>query len=212
MKIDSNTDFLDGGKNSCKNAIVLKDSASNLYQGTNKHVALFLLYTSCEELEKAIFCLFVHYGHLNKSQINSVFGLHKLKIILFEKIFNDKAIELKNVEFVLNGKPLKSIDLKKLAQQNDALWQKYKQEREGCLYVEPQGRNWHYPKSIANIEKKWDDVSTKWLGLYAFYTVLEKNELDGDLGNFSLVVKRPAGQSKSLSLTFSGSGKAVSRT
>jgi chaperone required for assembly of F1-ATPase len=71
MEIDPTTDFLDGGENSCKNAEAL-ESANNLYQGANKHIALFLLYTSCEELEKAIFCLLVHHKHLNHEQINSI--------------------------------------------------------------------------------------------------------------------------------------------
>lgn len=209
VEINSSTNFLDGGKKSCENAEILRDSAESLYQGTNKHIALFLLYTSCEELEKAIFCLLVHYKHLNQEQINSVFKFHKLKIILFEKIFNDKIIGLNNGKFVLNGKPLKSSNLKKLEQENDPLWKKYKQEREGCLYVEPQGKNWYDPKSITDVEKRWSDTDTKWHGLNALYKSLKKNGLKDDFNIFSLVVIVQKGQNQKDTLIFNGTGKAM---
>lgn len=208
MKIDSGTDFLNGGETSHENAEVLKESANDLYQGSNKHVALFLLYTSCEELEKAIFCLLVHFKHLNHTQINSVFTLHQLKIIFFEKIFIDNTFEYINGDYLLDGELLKNIDFQKIVQQNDTSWKKYKKERESCLYVEPQGKNWHQPKSIIDIEKKWSDTNRKWHGLSAFYKFLENGSGD-DCNIVSLIVNVSNGQNKSDMLIFNGTGKAM---
>lgn len=202
-------DFLDGGRNSCENAEALKESASSLYQGTNKHIALFLLYTSCEELEKAIFCLLVHFKHLNQTQIDSIFRLHQSKIILNEKIFISNIFSDINGEYFLDGEILKSIDFQKIIQQNDASWETYKKERESCLYVEPQGENWHYPKAITDVEIRWNETNRKWHLNRAFYKLVEQNGLDDDFNITSLIVVTPNGQSENDVSIFNGTGKAL---
>ena len=86
------------------NALVLKDSANLAFQNNHsKNHALFLLHTSFEELQKGIFCMFVHRGFMSSSQIELIFIKHEAKIILFEKIFENPTFSMKKNQFYLDG-------------------------------------------------------------------------------------------------------------
>ncbi|MDE1830262.1 MAG: hypothetical protein KGI25_08065 [Thaumarchaeota archaeon] len=81
------TDYFEGALTACHNAINLKDSAHQLCSSRNAHHGLFLLYTAREELEKAVFCLFAHYGHVTPQQIDIVFRSHAARFFsLIESI------------------------------------------------------------------------------------------------------------------------------
>ncbi|SMH70237.1 AbiV family abortive infection protein [Candidatus Nitrosotalea okcheonensis] len=205
MKIN----FLDGSRKSYENAEELKESANSLYESTNKPVALFLLCTSCEELEKAIFCLLVHFKHLKQEQINSIFRLHQSKIILNKTIFIDKTFGYEKGVYLLDGEMLENIDFEKIIQQNDASWKKYKKERESYLYADLQGAKWHHPKSITDLDYMWNETNQKWHTNRAFYKLVEQNGLNDDFNIVSLIVVPPNPKNENDVSVFIGTGKAL---
>src|SRR3989344_8855197 len=112
------------------NALVLKDSANLAFQNNHsKNHALFLLHTSFEELQKGIFCMFVHRGFMSSSQIELIFIKHEAKIILFEKIFENPTFSMKKNQFYLDGVLLANLDFQKLIADNQDFSRKYMGKR-----------------------------------------------------------------------------------
>ncbi|MEX0596189.1 MAG: AbiV family abortive infection protein, partial [Candidatus Paceibacterota bacterium] len=120
--------WLLGALTARNNAVVLKDSASNLLKSKNKHHGLFLLMTANEELEKAIWCILVYYRLATAQQITTVFKQHEHKIFLFHLIYN--YLEFKNGEIYLKNTSLKKFDIKKFAQKQKTYVCDYKNMRE----------------------------------------------------------------------------------
>ena len=148
----SQIDYFYGALSSRNNAVVLKDSAVTLFNGENKHHGLFLLYTACEELEKAIFCILVHYNYITAKQIKQVFKDHRTKIILFDIIY--RTLSVKDGQLMINYEPLCNLDLDKIVKDYEDYWLRYKKDCESCLYVQPlENVEWPYPKNLPEIEQ-----------------------------------------------------------
>ena len=164
-----------GALSSRNNAVVLMDSATNLLKSKNPHHGLFILMTANEELEKAIWCLLVHYGFINSSKIDTVFKQHEHKIFLFHLIYN--LLEFKNGEIYLKNTSLKKFDLKKHAQKNNTYVQNYKTLRESCLYVKDSAvSGWKNPKKqlleMRDFKKIIERQKDNFLGLLQFLHML----------------------------------------
>lgn len=139
------------------NAIVMKDTAKLTSKDPKTRIhGLSLQYTSFEELQKAIFCMFVHRGFMNKGQIFPIFSRHEAKIILFEKIFKTKTgLVINNNDFFLDGVSLKELDFEKIINENQNFAREYMKKRNDCLYVRPDVSGFVAPVLMKDIEKQW---------------------------------------------------------
>ena len=202
--IKSNHWFL-GALQSRNNARVLKDSATHLLKSKNQQHGLFFLMTANEELEKAIWCLLVHYGLANVQQISTVFKQHEHKIFLFHLIFN--YLKFKNGEIYLKNIPLKKFDLKKYAQKQKTYVKNYKNLRENCLYVQDSIFGWKIPKKWMLEMRHFDKIVAKqkdtFMGLLHFlHTVGDYDLSKSDVSNFKFFPKRNKKGDRGYSFSF----------
>ncbi|HLC24241.1 MAG TPA: hypothetical protein VJJ25_01260 [Nitrosopumilaceae archaeon] len=96
--------FLDGAWRSYYNALDLKKSSEQILDSDTKQFGIFLLCSAYEEMAKAVFCILVFYGQIPSIQIQKVFADHKIKIALFDAIYQNDEFYVENGEFVINGK------------------------------------------------------------------------------------------------------------
>jgi len=207
--------WLLGALSSRNNAVVLKDSATNLLKSKNPHHGLFILMTANEELEKAIWCLLAHYDFINSTKINTVFKQHEHKIFLFHLIYN--FLEFKNGEIYLKNTSLKKFDLKKYAQKNKTYVQNYKSLRESCLYVQYSAvSGWKIPKKrlleMRDFEKIIEKQKDNFMGLLQFLNILGDYDLaKSGASNFKFFPKRNKKIDKGYSFTFAAIAKVKDR-
>lgn len=197
--------WLLGSLRARNNAVVLKDSASNLLKSKNKHHGLFYLMTANEELEKAIWCLLVHYGFVHVQQIHTIFKQHEHKIFLFHFIYN--FLEFKNGEIYLKNLPLKKFDLKKFAQKQKSYVNNYKRLRENCLYVHDSLFGWKIPKKEVMGMRDFDKIVQKqkdaFMGLLQFLHMVGDYDLaQSGSSNFKFFPKRNKKVDKGYSVSF----------
>ncbi len=214
IKEFSSKDFL-GMSLECRyNSIVMKDSANLLFKNkSSKNHGLFLLHTSMEELQKSVFCMFVHRDFMKSAQITPVFSKHEAKIILFEKIFENPKFMIKKGEFWLDGMPLKLVDLDEIIKNNTKISRQYMENRNDCLYVKPvHNGNWHNPsKTIVDIDSKKEKILDELSYLNNFLQIIWSNDFEGDLENFYYYKLTPKGKPKTYNITFSGTGIITER-
>lgn len=204
------TNYLNGAVDCFLNAVRLQDSAKKLCQTSNAYHGLFLLYTAREELEKAIFCLFVHHGHMMKSQATIIFKDHKVKILLADRIY--KTLSILNGEIFIDNTPLKQLDITKLAKSNMVNYQNYMNKRNSCLYVEPENSGgWWSPKSMKDIDKKKNEISGILCALYGFLLLFGDYDLHGNINHLTLFTIRPSGKPHQTHIQFSSTSQIVKR-
>jgi len=121
------------------NSTKLTESANILFKHKKHELGLFTLLTSLEELQKAIFCLFVHRRWSLPSLISLVFSDHEVKATLFYEMFVARTFAVYDNMGFLNGKPINKINLKDLVYKHKQEVSKHKSLREGCLFVNKHG-------------------------------------------------------------------------
>ena len=201
-----------------KLSIACRQNAGNLIKTANlilkvsglRH-SLLPRYTAFEELQKAIFCMLVHRGYMNKEQIPLIFSKHEAKIILFEKIFNSPyGLTIDNQEFILEGVPLKQLDLKKIIEDNKDFGQKYMEKRNDCLYVRPNENGFHSPSSKSDFEQEQQRLINELSVLNGLWEMLWKYDFKGKFNGFSCY--RFVSRGKPVhDIHFSGSGLLIER-
>lgn len=206
--------WLLGALRARNNAVVLKDSASDLIKSKNKHHGLFLLMTANEELEKAIWCLLVYYDLVNSNQIITVFKQHEHKIFLFHFIYN--YLEFKNGEIYLKSLPLKKFNIKKYAQKQKTYVCNYKNMRENCLYVHDSTLGWSIPKENFLGMKHFDQIIQRqldiFMGLLQFLHIIgDYDLLNSGASNFKFFPKRNKKIDKGYSFSMGTIAKAKDR-
>ena len=143
-------------------------------------------YTAFEELQKAIFCMLVHRGYMNKEQISIIFSKHESKIILFEKIFNSPVgLSIENQEFILDGIPLKQLDFKKIIDENKEFGQKYMEKRNDCLYVRPDKNGVYSPSTKSDFKEEQQRLISEISVLNGLWEILWKYDFKGKFWGFS---------------------------
>ena len=212
--MEKSNHWLLGALRARNNAVVLKDSATNLLKSQNKHLGLFLLMTSNEELEKAIWCLLVHYGFVHVHQIHTVFKQHEHKIFLFHFIYN--FLEFKNGEIYLKNLPLKKFNLKKFAQKQKTLVHNYKRLRENCLYVQDSIFGWKIPKKYVMGMRDFDKIVQRqndtFMGLLQFLHIVGDYDLaQSGSSDFKFFPKRSKKVDRGYSFTFAAIGQVKDR-
>ena len=191
------------------NAIVLRDSANRAFENNHsKNHAIFLLHTAFEELQKAIFCLFVHRGFMTPSQIAPIFSKHEAKIILFEKIFHSPNFYIKKGRFYLDDTLLLDLNFKKLIEDNRDFGRDYMEKRNDCLYVRPDkdGNCYTPSRTLVNADLQRTDIISKLTALYSFFDIVWTNDFEGDFENFNYYKLTPKGKSDTHHVTFTGTG------
>lgn len=214
IKEFSSKDFLGMSLQCRHNAIVLKDSANLLFESeSSKNHGLFLLHTAMEELQKAVFCMFVHRGFMESVQIIPVFSKHEAKIILFEKIFENIKFKIKKGEFWLDDKPLKYVDLNEIIKNNEKISREYMEKRNDCLYVKPihNGSCNNPSKTIVDVDSKKEKILDEMSYLDNFFQIIWSNDFEGDLENFYYYKLAPKGKPRTYNITFSGTGMVTKR-
>jgi len=201
-----------------KLSITCRQNAGNLIKTANlilkvsglRH-SLLPRYTAFEELQKAIFCMLVHRGYMNKEQIPLIFSKHEAKIILFEKIFNSPyGLTIDNQEFILEGVPLKQLDLKKIIEDNKDFGQKYMEKRNDCLYVRPNENGFHSPSSKSDFEQEQQRLINELSVLNGLWEMLWKYDFKGKFNGFYCY--RFVSRGKPVhDIHFSGSGLLIER-
>ena len=194
------------------NAIVLKDTANHVFQNQkHRKYGLFLLYTSFEELQKAIFCMFAHRGFINKEQILPIFSRHEAKIILFEKIFrSSKGLSIYNNEFSLDGIPLKDLDFKKIVDENLDFARSYMDKRNDCLYARPDASGYHSPSINWDIEIEKTRLNDEMSALNGFFEIIWMHDFKGSFNGFQYYKLIPKNKPNTHHISFVG-GKLIKR-
>jgi len=193
------------------NAIVNKDLAllSSKHQ-KNRKQALFLRYTTFEELQKAIFCMLVHRGFMDKEQIIPVFYRHEAKIILFEKIFKTGSLTIMDNEFFLDGIPFKKLDFKKIIEDMKEFGKEYMNKRNDCLFVRPSKDGYHSPSLREDIAEQMEKLNGEMTALHFLFTIIWTNDFIGTIDNFQYYKLTPKGKPDEHHITFAG-GELIKR-
>ncbi|MBM3910793.1 MAG: hypothetical protein FJ356_04005 [Thaumarchaeota archaeon] len=194
------------------NSIVLKNNSNRIYKDHQgeKH-GLFLLYTAFEELQKAIFCLFVHRGFMNKEQVLPIFSKHEAKIIIFEKIFrSSKGLSIYNNEFSLDGIPLKNLNFTKIIEENQDFGRSYMDKRNDCLYSRPDINGYHTPSIKSDIEKEKTRLNDEMSALNALFEIIWMYDFNGSVDGFQYYKLTPKDKPEKHNITFVG-GKLIPR-
>lgn len=194
------------------NSIILKNNANLLFQNQNQiRHGLFLLYTAFEELQKAIFCMFVHRGYMTKEQILPIFSKHEAKIILFEKIYKSpKGLSIENNEFFLDGMPLRALDFKKLIEENENFGRDYMDKRNDCLYARPDVNGYYSPSVKHDIEQQRTKLNDELTALNALFDLVWKYDFQGIITGFYYYKLSPKNKPASHHVTFAG-GQLIER-
>lgn len=210
----SSKDFLSMAIKCRHNSIVLKDSAKLVFENeASRNHGIFLLHSSSEELQKAVFCMFVHRGFMEPEQIIPIFSKHESKIILFEKLFENKSLIIKDGLFWIDGKPVKEMDLQNVIDENELKSKRYMNSRNDCLYVKPiMDRTIHDPsESIKDFESRRRAILDEMSYLNNFLQIIWSNDFEGDLDGFNYYKLTPKAKPNTYNITFSGTGLATKR-
>jgi AbiV family abortive infection protein len=194
------------------NSIILKNNANRVFkdQQAEKH-GLFFLYTAFEELQKAIFCLFVHRGFMNKEQILPIFWKHESKIILFEKIFrSSKGLSIYNNEFSLDGILLKNLDFKTIIAENEIFGKNYMEKRNECLYSRPDENGYYSPSVKSNIDKEKERLNDEMSALNGLFEIIWMYDFNGHIDGFQYYKLTPKDKPEKHNITFVG-GELIER-
>lgn len=195
-----------------KLSIACRQNCGNLIKTANlilkvsglRH-SLLPRYTAFEELQKAIFCMLVHRGYMNKEQVSLIFSKHEAKIILFEKIFNSSSgLTIDNQEFILDGVPLKQLNLKKIIEENKDFGQKYMERRNDCLYVRPNENGFHSPSSKSDFEQEQVKLISETSVLNGLWEMLWKYDFKGRFNGFTCHRIAPKGKPAIHEIMYSG--------
>ncbi len=193
------------------NSIVLNDHAKLAFEHQkNRKQGLFLRYTAFEELQKAIFCMLVHRGFMNKEQIFPVFFKHDAKIILFERIFKTSGLVIEDNEFFLDKIPLKKLDFNKILEDNKDFGGEYMDKRNDCLYVRPSRDGYHSPSLREDIEEQKEKLNEEMTALNAFFEIVWLYDFKGNIDGFSYYKLTPKDKPDSHNVTFAG-GELIKR-
>lgn len=195
--------FLEGAKASKENAMTLRNTSNTLFRyEPARQLAIFFLLTAIEEIQKAIFCLFVHKGWMPKKAIDPVFRDHKTKVILFDEIFHGN-FSIQSNTAILNDKPLSEIDFKELIKKHEDRWKKHKAIRESCLYV---GKNesWSKPQEfIKNPLRLKNELMVELTSLATVYErIIGDTENITQIDNFKLDTKYRKDELENFSIEF----------
>jgi len=174
-------------------SIACRQNCGNLIKTANliKKVSglrhsMFCRYTASEELQKAIFCMLVHREYMKKEQISLIFAKHEAKIILYEKIFNvGSGLTIDNQEFILDGVPLKQLDLKRIIEENKEFGVQYMKKRNDCMYVRPGEKEIHSPSKEADFEQEETRMISEISTLNGLWEMLWKYEFKGKFSGLS---------------------------
>ncbi|MCH9657469.1 hypothetical protein K0U27_02030 [archaeon] len=196
------------------NSIVLKDSAKLLLENeSNKRHGLFLYYTSSEEFQKALFCMFAHRGIMRPEQIGLIFKKHETKILLFHMIFRNSNFYVKNGRFHYGNDLLKNLNLRDLANNDPDYVKQYYVKRGDCIYVKPNSDGTSYDPSQQpiDINTEWERIHDEITYLNGIFDLVWINDFSGDLGDFDYQVLTPNNQPKKYNVTFNGTGELIKR-
>ena len=210
----SSVDFLEMALRCRHNSIVLKDSAKLLQQNeSSKRHGLFLYYTSSEEFQKALFCMFVHRGIMRPEQLGIIFKKHKTKTILFHMIFRNHNFCVKDGKFYYGDTLLKNLNLRDLTNGNPDYVEQYNSKRENSLYVKPNhdGTSHDPSQQPISIDSEWERIHDEITYLNGIFELIWTNDFSGDLGDFDYYVLTPKDGSKKYNFTFNGSGELIKR-
>ena len=193
------------------NSIVMKDHAllSSEHQ-KNRKQALFFRYTASEELQKAIFCMLVHRGFMNKEQIIPVFYKHQTKIILFEKIFRRGGLKIQDNEFFLEGIQLKELDFSTIIEDMKEFGRDYMNKRNDCLFVRPSEDGYHSPSSREDITKQMEILNEEMTALNVLFEIIWMYDFKGDIDGFSYYKLTPKDKPDTHHVSFAG-GEIIKR-
>ena len=214
IKNFSKDELLEIAIRSRRNSILLKDAAKELEKKKpHRTFGLFHQYTSAEELEKALFCMFAHRGIMKPEQLVPVFNNHATKIILFHMIFRNKKFKLINYKFYYGNVLLQDLDLNEIVESNKKYYEKYMKERNACIYVEPNSdRTTHEPsRSNINVKQKMEELNVQKTWINAIFDLVWANDLVGNLDDFDYYKLTPKNKPPKYNFTFSGSGEVIPR-
>jgi len=210
----SSKDFLSMAIKCRHNSRVLKDSAKLVFENeASRNHGIFLLHSSSEELQKAVFCMFVHRGFMEPGQIIPVFSKHESKIILFEKIFENPSFVIRDGTFWIDGRPLKSLNLDSIIEENEKNSKKYMEKRNDSLYVKPidGGTSLDPSETIEEFEERRESIMNEMSYLDNFLQIIWSNDFQGNLDDFSYYTLTPKDKPKTYNITFSGTGFVTER-
>lgn len=187
MKYDFTNDEKYNSEYFLRLSIACRQNCGNLIKTANliKKVSglrhsMFCRYTASEELQKAIFCMLVHREYMKKEQISLIFAKHEAKIILYEKIFNSgSGLTIDNQEVILDGEPLKKLDLKRIIEENKEFGLQYMKKRNDCMYVRPDEKGIHSPSEEADFEQEETRLIREISTLNGLWGMLWKYEFKG---------------------------------
>jgi len=205
--------WLLGALRSRNNAILLKDSATNLLKTKNKHIGFFLLLTANEELEKAIWCILVYYEYVNVSQIETIFKQHEHKTFLFPLIYEQLRFVKNKIYF--HNTPLTKFNLTKYALIEKRSVEIYKKLRESLLYVSPLSSGWGSPIEISktkSFNKMVQIHKNVFMGLLQFFNIIGDYDLSkSGIASFKFFPKRNQKVDKGYSFVMSTVAKVKDR-
>lgn len=207
-------DFLEMALRCRHNSIVLKDSAKLLLENeSSKHHGLFMYYTSAEEFQKALFCMFAHRGIMRPDQIGTIFSKHETKIILFHMIFRNSNFYVKDGRFYYGSNLLKNLNLKDLANSDSEYISQYYAKRGNCIYVKPNSDGTTYDPSQQpiDVDNEYKRIHDEMTYLNGIFDLVWTNDFTGDLSDFNYYSLTPKDKPITYHFTFSGSGKLIKR-
>lgn len=195
-----------------QNCGTLIKTANLILKVSGRRHSLLPRYTAFEELQKAIFCMLVHRGYMNREQISLIFSKHEAKIILFEKIFNSPAgLTIDNQEFILDGIPIKQLDLKKIIEENKDFGKKYMERRNDCLYVRPNENGFHSPNIKSNFEEEQQKIISEISVLNGLWEMLWKYDFNGRFDGFTCIRITKKGKKPIHEISSHGKGVLIER-
>jgi len=209
----SSDDLLEIATRSRHNSIVLKDSAYVLFdKSKSENHALFLYYSALEEMQKGLFCMFVHRGIMKESQLEPIFKNHATKIILFQMIFRNEKFYIQNSKFYYDEVLFEDLDIRNLPDVKDC-YKKYMDKRNDCLYVRFNGDKTSHDPSEHNreVEERRIEIHDELTYLNAMFELVWLYDFDGEFSNFDYIKLTPKNKSIKYETTFAGTGQLIKR-
>lgn len=184
------TNYLDIANASFDNSGELLNSATILFKHKKQALGLFLLLTSLEEIQKAIFCLFVYKGWTSSKLISPIFSEHEVKTILFYEIFSDDGFAVVGNTGYLGGQKINEINLKKLVDKHRHEASQHKSLREGCLYINKYGLRDAFPKNLNKLNQKKEKIFKEINALVGIFHAVKGMRVATQVNNFHFYVKK----------------------